>query len=321
MDAQYAQNGLGIPTSATRLHQASWPPPPPWAAEGPQSQMGTISYHPGQQAGFYQPSPYYRQNGPINGTPVMQQQFVSQNGMSPHQNATATPDHHVSRTATPSMQANPSSSQQGVDVEMKDSSPQGIVERQSIPVAPVIDPSLDMSSTAAAAQAGSAQGGNAGGHSQSGQASSSKPVSFEITQAAMEAVLQSAQRESSRPLGTPDQGMPGGGSPANGHVNVQASMAGGSQQQVGGGMQGGTGAMNSGGDAPQLSIPMPTTTTAKSPFAHQSPVQQPQPLPQPGARPEPMEHMLTEDGEPMLNPGLSNKVQRTWNLTNFSVHS
>jgi len=59
---------------------------------------------------------------------------------------------------------------------------------------------------------------------------------------------------------------------------------------------------NSGGDLTQLSIPAPTTTTAKSPFAHQSPILQPQPLPQPGARPEPMEPMLTEDGEPMLNP-------------------
>src|ERR1700690_341120 len=101
---QYTQNGLGLPTSATRLHQASWPPPPPWAADGgPQPQMGTISYHPGQQPGFYQPSPYYRQNGPMNGNPVMQQQFVSQpqdmqKGMSPHQNVPSQ-DHHTPRTA------------------------------------------------------------------------------------------------------------------------------------------------------------------------------------------------------------------------------
>jgi hypothetical protein len=305
---QYTQNGLGLPTSATRLHQASWPPPPPWAADGgPQPQMGTISYHPGQQPGFYQPSPYYRQNGPMNGSSVMQQQFVSQpqdmqNGMSPHQNAAPTQENHPSGSATPSMQNNPNSNQQGTDVALEDNSNlQGTAEGQSVPAAPVIDPSLDMSSTISAVQAGNAQGGSAGGGTQAGQASTSKPVSLEITQAAMEAVLQSAQRESSRPSGTPDQGV----LPANGHVNAQASIAGGSQQQVGSGAQGGTGAVtnpNSGGDLTQLSIPAPTTTTAKSPFAHQSPILQPQPLPQPGARPEPMEPMLTEDGEPMLNP-------------------
>jgi len=303
MDAQqYAQNGLGLPTSATRLHQASWPPPPPWAAEGPQPQMGTISYHPGQQPGFYQPSPYYRQNGPMNGAPVMQQQFVSQsqdmqNSMSPHQNVPSQ-DNHTPRTATPSMQNNPNPNQQNADVKMQDNSTSlGIAERQSVPVAPVIDPSLDMSTTAAASQTGNKQGANA----QAGPGSSSKPVSLEITQAAMEAVLQSAQRDSSRAPGTPDLGMPSNTSPPNGHVNAQVSMGGAGQQQIGIGLQGGTGVVsNGGGDLAQL--PIPTTTTAKSPFAHQSPIPQPQPLPRPGARPEPMEHMLTEDGEPMLNP-------------------
>ena len=302
---QYAQNGLAIPTSATRLHQASWPPPPPWAAEGPQPQMGTISYHPGQQAGFYQPSPYYRQNGPMNGNPVMQQQFVPQpqdmqNAMSPHPNAAPpTQENHTSRTGTPSMQNIPSSNQQGTDVEMKDSSnSQGMVDGQPVPAAPVIDPSLDMTSTS---QTGDGRVGHAGGNAQVGQGSSSKPVSLEITQAAMEAVLQSAQRESSRASGTPDRGRPANDSPVNGHVSITGDC----QQQVG--MQGGTGSVtkpNSGGGAEHLSIPTTITTTAKSPFAHQSPVQQPQLLPQSKSRPEPMEHMLTEDGEPMLNPGL-----------------
>jgi hypothetical protein len=277
--------------------------------------MGTISYHPGQQPGFYQPSPYYRQNGPMNGTPVMQQQFVSQpqdiqNGMSPSQNATSSQDNQVSRTDTPSMQNNPNSNQQSVDVDMQDnSSPQGTVERQSLPAAPVIDPSLDMSSTTA--HAGNASSANA----HAAQGSPSKPVSLEITQAAMEAVLQSAQRESSRASGTPDQGA-GNSSPADGHVNAQVASAVGSQH-VGGGVQMGkisVAKLNSGGDTGQLSIPV--TTTAKSPFAHQSPVQQPQPLPLPGARPEPMEPMLTEDGEPMLNPGMSTTLWE-WNATNF----
>jgi hypothetical protein len=271
--------------------------------------MGTISYHPGQQPGFYQPSPYYRQNGPMNGAPVMQQQFVSQsqdmqNSMSPHQNVPSQ-DNHTPRTTTPSMQHNPNSNQQNADIKMQDNpTSHGIAEGQSVPAAPVIDPSLDMSSTAAASQTVNMQGANLGANAQAGQGSSSKPVSLEITQAAMEAVLQSAQRESSRASGTPDLGMPSNTSPPNGHVNAQVSLGGANQQQVGGGLQGGMGVVskpNGGGDLAQL--PIPTTTTAKSPFAHQSPIPQPQPLPRPGARPEPMEHMLTEDGEPMLNPG------------------
>lgn len=300
---QYAQNGLGLPTSATRLHQASWPPPPPWAAEGPQPQMGTISYHPGSQPGFYQPSPYYRQNGTtMSGGPVMQQQFVAQpqdmqNGMSPHPNAAPTPakDNEASRTGTPATQTNPS--QQSGDVDMKDSSKQGTGEGKPVP-APVIDPSLDMS--APAAPIGSGQGGSVEGGSQSGQGTTTKPVSLEITQAAMEAVLQSAQRESNRASGTPDT-RAASTSPANGHAMVQTSSAGSDQQQVvGGGLQGsgGSGALSNSSGGGHSTGPSPPHTTGKSPFAAPSTTQSPSIMP-----PEPMEPMLTEDGEPMLNPG------------------
>lgn len=294
---QYAQNNLGLPTSATRLHQASWPPPPPWAAEGPQAQMGTISYHPGSQPGFYQPSPYYRQNGAtMSGGPVMQQQFVTQpqNGVS--SNATPTKDNHSSHTNTPATQAN--SSQQSGDVEMKDASKQGTGDGQSVPVAPVIDPSLDVSTPAA--QTGHAQGGGAGGSSQSGQEPTAKPVSLEITQAAMEAVL-SAQRESGRASGTPDAGIVISASPTNGHVIIPSPKTNGSQQQIGVGVlqgNGGAGMASNSSGGGDTKGPSPPHTTGRSPFA--APVQ-----PQPAMRPEPMEQMLTEDGEPMLNPGLS----------------
>jgi len=224
--------------------------------------------------------------------PIMQQQFVAQpqemqNGLSPHQNAAPTQNNQASRTATPAMQNN--ANQQTGDVEMKDGSKQGLRDGQPVPVAPVIDPSLDMS--APTAQTGQAQGGNVEGSSQGGQGSTAKPVSLEITQAAMEAVLQSAHRESSRTSGTPDAGI---ASPVNGHANANGS----NQQPVGSVMlQGGGGVVHNSSGGRDTAGPNPPHTTGKSPFAAPSSVQS-----QPVTRPEPMEPMLTENGEPMLNP-------------------
>jgi len=228
--------------------------------------------------------------------PVMQQPFVAQpqemqNGMSPHHNAASAQDNQASRTGTPAMQNN--AGRQNGDVDMKDSTKQGTGDGQPVPAAPVIDPSLDMS--APTSQAGKAQGGNVEGSLQSGQGPTAKPVSLEITQAAMEAVLQSAQRESNRTSGTPDAGI-NSASPANGHAIVQPSNAGGNQQRGNGMLQGGGGAgvvsnSSGGGDT---AGPSPPHKTGKSPFAP--------PSSEPVTRPEPMEPMLTEDGEPMLNP-------------------
>lgn len=339
---QYAESNLGLPTSATRLHQASWPPPPPWAAEGPQAQMGTISYHPGSQPGFYQPSPYYRQNGgPANGSAMQQQQFVHQpqdmqNNMSPHQNAPPTHENQVSRTGTPSNLNQPSA-----DVEMTDgSSPQlPVGEGQSVPVAPVIDPSLDMSTPTG--PPGNAQNVNVGGSSTPSQGASTKPVSLEITQAAMEAVLQSAQRESSRASGTPDRGISGNASPANGHTLAQTANI--ASQHLAGSPQGNQG-LSAGSNTSAELKPPPVHTTGKSPFAHSgssqsqpppqpsppqpSPAPQvappppPPPQPEPVTRPEPMEPMLTEDGEPMLNPGMLLSIPDVISiLIYFDIHS
>ncbi|OBZ68569.1 WD repeat-containing protein mip1 [Grifola frondosa] len=53
IDPHYPPPPIGLPTSATRLHQANWhPPPPPWGAEA--------LYMPP----YYPPSPYYRHPGP-----------------------------------------------------------------------------------------------------------------------------------------------------------------------------------------------------------------------------------------------------------------
>lgn len=292
---QYAQNGGA---SAARLHQASWPPPPPWAAEGSQAQMGTISYHP-SQPGYYQPSPYYRQNGPpMSGVPVMQPTFASQ-PQDMHQAPTAA---QVAQH-TPGADMGNDEDAQG-DVEMVDDP--NVQDAQPGPIAPVIDPSLDMSVSTVSAQGGN--GNVAGGNLHAGQAltpggSSTKPVSLEITQAAMEAVLQS-----SRTSGTPDRGAHSTSSSANGHLGAPSTM--------GGGL---------GGDETQAPR---TITTAKSPFAHQSPVVQAQVLPHtqtmpaapqsqsqsqvhglaaPSAvQPELMESILNAAGEPMLTPGSSN---------------
>lgn len=303
-------------------HQPSWPPPPPWAAEGPTApQMGTISYHqPGSQPGFYQPtSPYYRTGPPANGGAVQQQQQQPfpqlpqdmQNHMQPpNQNAPPHQDPHLSRTGTP---ANTNLHQQGNDIDMKGSQ-QGIGEAQPIPAAPVIDPSLDMSTPSG--PVGNVQTGGTTGHLQAPQ-SVNKPVSLEITQAAMEAVLQSAQRDSSRTSGTPEGVMSGNVSPANGQIHNQ-----GQTQSFGiRGSPQSNGALSVGSNADVQPRP-PVHTTGKSPFAHSGTTTQkpstPQPPPPPSPvtipappipqpehtiRPEPMEPMLTEDGEPMLNPG------------------
>ena len=253
----------------TRLHQASWPPPPPWAAGGDQAQaqaqaqMGTISYHP-QQPGYYQPSPYYRSPGPpMGGAPVMQQAFPVQ----PQQPQDMQQQHS-----------------QGVDGEQElgDEDAQGDVEMdENVSPGPVIDPSLDASASTPNPQ------GN-GIPSPQISPPSKKPVSLEITQAAMQAVLQS-----SRASATPDQGIHSNSSSVNGHLNAQSTNA-----------------------APESYAEPRPITTAKSPFAHHSPVTQSQALPQgqhiPAAQSSQtaMEPMLTEDGEPMLSPGSLNLSSR-----------
>ena len=300
-------------------HQPSWPPPPPWAAEGPTApQMGTISYHqPGTQPGFYQPaSPYYRTGPHANGNAVQQQQppypqhpqDMHSRMQPPTQNAPPHQDAHASRTGTP---ANTNLHQQG-DIDMKDDQP-GVGEAPPIPAAPVIDPSLDMSTPSR--PVGNVRTGSAGSHLQTPQ-SANKPVSLEITQAAMEAVLQSAQRDSSRTSSAPEGVVSGNVSPANGQAYNK-----GQTQNLGiRGSPQSNGALSAGSNTDVQPRP-PVHTTGKSPFAHSGtstqkpatpqppppppPVTIPVPIPQPELTipPEPMEPMLTEDGEPMLNPG------------------
>jgi len=110
----------------------------------------------------------------------------------------------------------------------------------------------------------------------------------------MEAVLQSAQRESSRASGTPDAGAVSNTSSVNGHAIVQQIPS--DQKQIGGGGLQGSGGVGVASSSSGTGV-SPPHTTGKSPFAAPSTMQS-----QPITRPEPMEPMLTEDGEPMLNP-------------------
>ena len=126
-DGQYP----GLPTSATRLHQATWPQPhSPWA-DGPQqppqhAHMFPISYSPPPPGSAYYPSPYYRTNlvppphpelGPHSSQPS---------------NITGSPDAIHSPSSCTGSPA--------------DGDPAGTL--------PVIDPSLDVGTSTSASRAG-----------------------------------------------------------------------------------------------------------------------------------------------------------------------
>jgi len=202
----------------------------------------------------------------MTGAPVMQQQYPTQpqqiQDIQQQQQQHQHQQHQQQQQHTHDLDA---------DQELGDEDAQGDVEMDENaspdPSGPVIDPSLDASASTPAPQ------GN--GHLPT-QISppSNKPVSLEITQAAMQAVLQS-----SRASATPDQAGHSNNASANGHLSVQS-----------------TNAASEG-----FAEPRPITT-AKSPFAPHSPVVQPQALSQAQTSQNSMEPMLTEDGEQMLNP-------------------
>lgn len=319
MEAQY-QQGIGLPTSATRLHQANWPPPPPppWGTDGPPPQMGPISYHqvPNSHTLYFQPSPYYRPNGAMlhpHPQPPHQPQInpelvahsqgmqngVSTNGHSPQQ------DNNTSGTNTPLhnnavdprlSHPDPNPNQQLMDVETSTStSHTPDAQKSSFPSAPVIDPALDVSSNVSGSASG--QQGNHGPNSGLATLNEEemKAISLQITQAAMEAVLESAKRESnladvtSKASGTPNSDEPEMQDTING-IYPDGS----------GSRESDDGDADADGEADadeedERLIAGELSSNDKIDGSHGY-----------GAslgRPEPMEHMLTEDGEPMLNPG------------------
>ncbi|KAF9225224.1 hypothetical protein BS17DRAFT_778322 [Gyrodon lividus] len=241
--------GITLPTSATRLHQANWPPPHPWGGDGsqpPPPHMIHIGYsHP------YYTAPYYRSDM-MHPTPnpnlIMPQQI--QNGVgSPN-----TGESSSSRTGSPAMTnmaVDPSLAPSGMERPAGTEAGQG--------EASVIDPSLVSSSASSA---------------------DSKPMSMEITQAAVEAVLKSAERESSANSWASGRSDTPGSSP--GHGQQVLSHTSGEAPSEGEG--------NTDDDAIVIQdLASPNHAMSNS---------DPTPL----ERPPEMEQILTEDGEPMLNP-------------------
>jgi hypothetical protein len=314
IDPQYPP-GIALPTSATRLHQANWPS---WGdGQGPpMGQMPHITYHqlPGPHPIYYQPSPYYRPNAgmlplhmqpphqaPINPELVSRSQGM-QNGIAPTNEHAPTTDNKGSR---------PESATRGGVVDPRLSRPEGGLNQQetansaprasdaqamvqSYPSAPVIDPSLDATTSASV-------GGEDLGENIGGMASEDIALSLKITQAAVEAVLESVRRESveaaARVSPAPNglnvqhpNGMHGNGSQSNNPDVRREPLV----VEPGGGVD-----IEADGDGELEDERNIINELTISQGFHR---------PLDLSRPEPMEHILTEDGEPMLNPGLSHSI-------------
>ncbi|KAL4070407.1 hypothetical protein J3A83DRAFT_4243038 [Scleroderma citrinum] len=222
VDGQYPS----LPTSATRLHQATWPHPhPPWAdgSQPPHPHMIPMGYpppHPG--AATYYPSPYYR----TNMIPPPHPDLVPH--PAPHSHPSQPP-----KSTGSSDDGNSSSSRTG--------SP---ADADSAGVVPVIDPSLDMT---------------AGGSKGDGTA----PIPLEI---AVGAVLNSVSAERESSAGATSGHVAGSGD--DGEAKT-ADLT--------------RGDLSSASDASNSNAPYSSPGSTLE-------------------RPPEMEHMLTEDGEPMLNP-------------------
>jgi hypothetical protein len=279
MDPQYAPP-VGLPTSATRLHQANWSAQSQWPTDGPPPQM---AYHhiPGgpNHAGYYHSSPYYRNGSMLHPSHQqvhsgIQHQAI-QNGNTNENSSQQGPN--SSRNGTPlhngvGPQRDRNSNNQSTNVD----TPHSLSSNPDVPVAPVIDPSLD-----AVQQVNTPE--TAGQHRNIHSPSSGDldDVSLEITQAAMEALIKSATQSGAvvnRTSGSPEgpavegRGQANGRSPTRSQSNAEADEA------------------DADGDADggddELMYP---DCSKRAQQTH--------------GRPEPMDHMLTEDGEPMLNPG------------------
>jgi len=189
---------------------------------------------------------------------------------------------------------NPNSSQRAdVDMAASDSTnTQG--EGQSYPSAPVIDPSLDASTSTTTSN--THHGGNDDGIN---RASNEAAMSLKITQAAMEAVLNSVIHESKfsdEPSRESDavNGQAGKHSKSTGFYLCNPD---GRHRSS---FPEGDVDIDAEGDADVEVRDELLIASELSPGQYHTPLHL--------DRPEPMEHILTEDGEPMLNPGSSRVV-------------
>ncbi|KAF8844209.1 hypothetical protein BDN67DRAFT_810643 [Paxillus ammoniavirescens] len=227
--------GLTLPTSATRLHQASWPPPPPWGGDGsqpppPPPHMIHIGYpHP-----YYNtPPPYYRPDM-MHPTPDLVAPQQVQNGVgSPN-----TGESSSSRTGSPVM-ANMAVDPSLAPVGMERASGTEAGEAE----AAVIDPSLVSPSSSSAD------------------------------------VRNAAERESSASSRASGMSDASGSPPGHGHQVLSHTSREASRD--------GEGNVDNEETVPQ---DLPSSHAMSNPNLT------------PLDRPPEMEQMLTEDGEPMLNP-------------------
>jgi hypothetical protein len=215
---------------------------------------------------YYHSSSYYRSNGDIHSTQAQTNSELAahpQSGPNGHlKRKRSSPDAGSSRGDSPS---------HGADRRFGNMHSHSRSPEASAPPGPVIDPSLE-------------------GSPASSQQKSA--VSLEVTQAAMRALLESAQRDSSVSSGrasrSPD-GANGAAHPLNpnnrsGEVDMQGEDV----------------------EAEHVALGM-----VEGKHGHHHGLLE---------RPPSMEHMLTEDGEPMLNPGrssfdLNDAMQRVYSLS------
>lgn len=132
VDGHYP-SAVGLPTSATRLHQATWQPAPPWPGDGSQPPPPHI-IHPGYPHPYYNAPPqYYRPGSMMHPDVVAQQQMPNGIGSSSNGESSS------SRQGSPLLAVDPSLDHSRVE----DSSE--TADRETV----VIDPSL-VSSTSSA---------------------------------------------------------------------------------------------------------------------------------------------------------------------------
>ena len=123
-------SAVGLPTSATRLHQASWPPPP-WAGDGSQPPPPHM-VHPGYPHAYYNTPPYYRPGTMMHPSDVVARQHIP-NGVSSSGNGESS----SSRQCSPVIAVDPLLDHAGME------DPSDTVDHEAV----VIDPSLVSPST------------------------------------------------------------------------------------------------------------------------------------------------------------------------------
>ncbi|KAI0964575.1 hypothetical protein AcW1_001364 [Taiwanofungus camphoratus] len=281
IDPHYAPP-IALPTSATRLHQPHWqpsPPPPGWTADGHPLPPGMYHIPPP----YYQPSPYYRHPPhmmpphmpPPHGHPMHPQ--INPELITQPQNGDP-----VSPTQTHTERSSPASAagqneKSSDNVEMEDGASQGS--------APVIDPSLDTPASDIRPNALKAARPQANG-------AAGEDMSLKITQAAVQAVIDYKKAEASRAASrsssaAPDDLIRSEASPQpstqlqQGEARTPRSL-----RSRGGSTTSANGDADADADADEAS---PKGGAAGQSGSHSA------------ARPN-MEHILTEDGETMLNP-------------------